>query len=271
MDIKNSRPIIAIDEEKCDGCGLCVPGCAEGAIQIVNSKAKLIDENRCDGLGHCLGHCPRGAITIIERGAAAPKHHAGHIAAAHSAGTNLAATHTAASHHAATHPVASHHAATPGTMACGCPGAAERRLTPKPAVAAAPRLHAHDPAASRSQLGHWPVQLHLLPIESSVWDDADVLIAADCVGFAMPDFHDRLLAGKTLAIGCPKLDEIGIYAEKLQMIFERHEIRSVTVAHMEVPCCASLVTAVRKALDGAGRGATRFTTITVGVDGVIKA
>jgi NAD-dependent dihydropyrimidine dehydrogenase PreA subunit len=194
MATRLMRAIVKIDEERCDGCGACVPSCAEGAIRVIDGKARLVADHLCDGLGNCLGTCPRGAITI------------------------------------------------------------EQRTAP----------------SGPSRLGHWPVQLHLLPVESHLWQDADVLIAADCVGFAMPDFHSSLLAGKTLAVGCPKLDDVAGYADKLTQVFARNRVRSVTVAHMEVPCCTGIVAAVRQALAQAGCADLPLRDVTVGVDGSIQ-
>lgn len=233
---RGARKIVLIDEEKCDGCGVCVPGCAEGAIQVIDGKARLVSENLCDGLGNCLGTCPRGAITIEER----PADEFDEAAVA----AHLTAI------------------ASP-PMPCGCPGSQARILAP-PARAAQPT------DARASQLGHWPVQLHLVPTQGQIWQDADVLIAADCVGFAMPDFHERLLSGKTLAVGCPKLDDTAPYVQKLATIFAGNAIRSVTVALMEVPCCTGLVMVVQQALSLAKRTDIPMRDLVIGVDGSIK-
>ncbi len=261
MSIKQMRAIVKIDEDKCDGCGLCVPSCAEGAIRIINGKARLVADNLCDGLGNCLGTCPRGAITIEQRAAEAFDEAAmhAHLARAGHESQAPAPLQTAAA--------AVAHAPD---AACGCPGAALRSLRPGAgAVTRGEPAPLPSPSAA-SRLGHWPVQLHLLPIQSHLWQDADVLIAADCVGFALPDFHGRLLAGKTLAVGCPKLDDVGAYAEKLAQVFARNSVRSVSVARMEVPCCAGIVAAVRQALDKAERTDLPLREITVGIDGSIQ-
>lgn len=261
-----TRKVVKIDENKCTGCGLCVPGCAEGAIQIIDGKARLVAENLCDGLGNCLGECPEGAITIEERPADAfdPK---------------AVEKHLAGQGHAKQHA----HGGCPGTMlrmlgaqrtgqgrgATGCPSAAPRKLAPRAGAAvAADSTAAAAPAVS--QLGQWPVQLALVPTGGPIWQDADVLIAADCVPFAMPDFHARLLAGKTLAIACPKLDDVEPYIEKLAEIFANNTVRSITVAHMEVPCCGGIVYAVNEALDRAGRKDLPAMDITVGIDGTVQ-
>ena len=254
-----TRKIVKIDEDRCNGCGLCVPKCAEGAIQIIDGKARLMADNLCDGLGNCLGTCPEDAITIEERPADAFDEEA------------------VARHLQQEAPGASHPAA-------GCPGAALRTLSEGAASAPpggcpgtmARKLDAPDapgPAAVTdrpSRLRHWPVQLALLPVRGEIWQDADVLIAADCVPAVMPDFHDQLLAGKTLAVGCPKLDDIQPYVEKLTRVFAANNIRSVTVAHMEVPCCSGIVHAVQTALEQAGRNDVGTRDVTVGIDGTIQ-
>lgn len=218
-ETQSVRKIVHIDPDKCDGCGACVPSCAEGAIQIIGGKARLKADNLCDGLGNCLGECPRGAITIEERPAEEFDENAGraHLRADVSAPTATA-------------------------------GAKEGRP---------------------SQLAQWPVQLALVPTAGPMWQDADVLISADCVPFALAGFHEQLLAGKTLAIACPKLDDTGPYVEKLAAIFSRNSIRSITVAHMEVPCCTGIVYAVREALDRAGRADIPLHDVTVGIEGGI--
>ncbi len=236
------RKIILIDEDKCDGCGACVPGCAEGAIEIIDGKARLVKEVYCDGLGACLGECPTGALTIEEREADAFDPAA-------------VAEHLTAGVQAAPAPV----------MAGGCPGARLRKLQP------APPATSPDATARPSQLSHWPVQLALVPPTGAIWEGADVLISADCVAFAMPDFNERLLAGKTLAVACPKLDDVAPYVEKLSAIFAHNDIKSITVAHMEVPCCSGIVRAVAAALSQSGRTDIPVTDVTVGIDGQIQA
>lgn len=236
------RKIVRIDEDLCNGCGLCVPSCAEGAIKIINGKAKLIADNLCDGLGNCLGECPMDAISIEERPAEAFDEEA--------VEKRLAAE-------------SDKPAAPP---AGGCPGSMMRMMQPKPA---APRADA--PAGARnSQLGQWPVQLTLVPTTGPMWQEADVLIAADCVPFAMPDFHETLLAGKSLAIACPKLDNAGPYVEKLTQIFANNTIQSVTIAHMQVPCCSGIVRAVQEALARSGRDDIHVEDVTVAIDGTTQ-
>lgn len=248
-----TRKIVRIDEEKCDGCGLCIPSCAEGALKIINGKAKLVADKLCDGLGACLGHCPRGAIIIEERPADAFDESAVH---AHLESRPAAAPCPSLA------PLAHHHHDHDHG---GCPGSRLRVLMPQAPLSPAPA----DSGPRTSQLRQWPVQLSLLPVSGRVWQDADVLIAADCVPFACAEFHERLLAGKTLAIACPKLDDVSFYVAKLNQIFASNSIRSITIAHMQVPCCSGIVRAVQMALMQAGREDIPVTDITIGIDGSI--
>jgi NAD-dependent dihydropyrimidine dehydrogenase PreA subunit len=250
------RKIVRIDEEKCDGCGLCVPNCAEGALRIINGKARLVAENLCDGLGACLGECPKGAITVEERAAdefdeGAVKEHL--HARKHGTGamSPLMTPALAPARHV--------------RHGGGCPGSRARLMqVAEQADETAPQEQ------RKSRLGQWPVQLALVPTEGPMWQDADVLIAADCVAFAYAEFHEKMLKGKRLAIACPKLDDVGPYVEKLARIFARNSIRSITVAHMEVPCCGGIVRAVQMALAQAGRTDLPVRDVTVGVDGSLR-
>ena len=251
-----TRKIVHIDEDKCDGCGLCVPNCAEGAIKIINGKAKLVADNLCDGLGACLGHCPQGAITIEERPADAfdeqAVHHHLHAPAAPAKPAPAPAPTPAPAHQ--------HHSG-------GCPGSRMRVLPTAPRPMQPSPARPAGPGASR--LSQWPVQLALVPTGGPIWQDADVLIAADCVPFAYPDFHEKMLAGKRLAIACPKLDDVRPYVEKLAQIFANNSIRSVTVAHMQVPCCSGIVRVVHMALAMSGKTDIELHDITIGIDGQI--
>ena len=244
---KRMRKIVRIDEDKCDGCGLCVPDCAEGAIQIVDGKARLAAENLCDGLGNCLGACPNDAIVIEERPADDFDEAAVRARLAQSA------------------------AHKPDGPPRGCPGSMMRKLNRGTFPGGVALPGAGEGAVRPSCLGHWPVQLALLPVSGDIWHDADVLIAADCVGFAMPDFQDRLLAGekKTLAIACPKLDDVEPYIEKLASIFTGNAIRSLTVAHMEVPCCGGIVALTSEALRRSGRTDLALRDVTVRISGSV--
>ncbi len=221
------RKIVQIDETKCDGCGVCVPSCAEGAIQIVDGKARLVSDVYCDGLGACLGECPQGAITIVEREATAFDETAAHRHVAQLRQPKAAA------------------APLPG----GCPGknVQDLRLSVLPSPSAATSA----PAAP-SALGNWPIQLHLVPPGAPFLKDADLLLVSDCVPFALADFHERYLQGRPVVIACPKLDSTQPYVEKLAAMFRLASIRSLTVVHMEVPCCLGLVRIAQAARQAAG-------------------
>jgi len=240
LTLKRTRKIVHIDEEKCNGCGDCVPSCAEGAIKIINGKARLLADNLCDGLGACLGHCPMDAIRVEERPAddfdeLAVAKHLGHAA---KPDEKPVMAETAAKHQPTFTPMPTH---------AGCPGSRMQSFAARPAAAAA------TTANRPSQIRQWPIQLALLPVQAPIWQDADVLFAADCIPFAYPDFHEKMLAGKTLAIACPKLDQTDAYIQKLAMIVKNNNIRSITIARMEVPCCGGLVRIVNSALQLANR------------------
>lgn len=209
-----TRVVVHINEDLCNGCGECVPSCAEGAIQIIDGKARLVGDNLCDGLGACLGHCPLGAITLEEREAAAFDEQA---VERHLAGQRTA-----------------------------CPGLRKWDLESVLTDAPIP------PPADLPGLRNFPIQLHLVNPGASFFRDADLLIAADCVAFAMPSFHDALVGARTVVIGCPKLDDAGAYIERLAAIFRTGRPRSLTVARMEVPCCGGLNQIVRLAQQDAG-------------------
>ena len=244
---KIMRKVVKIDEDKCNGCGDCVPSCAEGAIKIIHGKARLVADNLCDGLGACLGHCPMDAITVEERLADDFDDKAVH-----------ARQHPSFTPAPAPAPMMPHHA--------GCPGSRLQFRPPTSTPAAAPDSVSSTP----SMLRQWPVQLTLLPPQGPIWQNVDVLLAADCVPFAYPQFHQTMLAGKTLAIACPKLDDVEPYIEKLGVIFANNSIRSVTVARMEVPCCGGLTRLVQLALQRSGRQDIPFKEITVGINGQLK-
>jgi NAD-dependent dihydropyrimidine dehydrogenase PreA subunit len=274
-----TRKIVKIDETQCNGCGLCIPNCAEGAIRIVDGKARLLADKLCDGLGACLGHCPQDAIVIEERPADEFNEHAVEQRRREQVAKELQVVTpepTDAKPQAEEKP-------------CGCPGARMRMLNPGPRIGENGDRHRFQttksesvpvfpdaaPVSRPSMLGHWPVQLALLPAGGPVWQDADVLICADCVPFAFPEFHEMLLTGpdgngRTVAIACPKLDDIGQHTEKLAAIFAGNNIRSITVAHMEVPCCGGIVRAVAEALKQAGRTDIPVLDVTVGIDGTMK-
>ena len=232
------RKIVHIDQDKCDGCGLCVPSCAEGAITIVEGKAQISADNLCDGLGACLGDCPRDAITIIEREADEFDEEA---VEKHLESKGLAAP---AKHHGGQgHGHGGGHGHAHGG---GCPGSRVQSFAPAPASPA--------PAAGpvQSQLAQWPVQLHLVPVTAPYFKDAELLITADCVPFAYAGYHQDFLAGKAVVIGCPKLDDNNAYLNKLTELFKVSGIKGITVLRMEVPCCGGIVMAARQALAASG-------------------
>lgn len=233
-----TRKIVQIDEDKCNGCGECIPNCPEGALRIVDGKARLVSDTHCDGLGACLGTCPQDAISIVEREA----EEFDEEAVAERMG-----------HEEAGHP---HHGA--------CPGAA---LMEFPEAAAHTR-HKHN-GPHETALSQWPVQLDLVPADAPLFDGADLLLAADCVPFAMADFHDRLLAGRKVLVGCPKLDDAARYEEKLTAILRQHHVKSLTVAHVEVPCCFGLMELAKRAVQ-ASDSDVPVEEIVVSIRGEIK-
>ncbi len=226
--MKIKRKIIEIDEVKCDGCGQCVPSCAEGAIQIVAGKARLAAEKYCDGLGACLGDCPNDALHVVEREADDFDEKA----------------------------VEQHLAAIPSVpppeaplMACGCPSSQIQNFA-KPAcheAAARPGASAPTPSA----LSHWPVQIKLVPPTAPFLKGADLLVAADCTPFAYPDLHRDFLRGKVLMVGCPKFDDAEAYVQKFTDVFKMAGVKSVTVLTMEVPCCQGLPVIVKRGMAAA--------------------
>lgn len=268
------RQIIRIDEDKCDGCGVCVDGCPEGALQMIDGKARLISEITCDGLGACIGECPQGAITVEQREAAPYDERAtldnllpkgantlkAHLKHLHQHGQTTFLTQALAY-------LQELQVAVPDykekTMECGCPGSAPRDLS-RPAT----EVPAAGPAPAQvSQLSQWPVQLHLVSPLNPVFAGADVLLAADCVPFAMADFHANWLAGKKLAIACPKLDQgQEIYLDKLTALVRDARINTLTVMIMEVPCCGGLLRLAQAAVERAGRKVP-IKAVVVGVRG----
>lgn len=252
MIAKQSRKIVRIDESKCNGCGDCVPNCAEGAIRITNGKARLVAEKLCDGLGACLGHCPMNAIAVEERPAEEFDEAAVH-------------QHLRISSSAPSAPVPPVFTVSPVRQAPtgGCPGS---RMQMFHVEQNKPQTEASQPSALRQ----WPVQLKLLRAEAPMWDNADILLAADCAAFACGDFHGKLLPDKALAIACPKLDERSDYIHKLAAIFSSHNIRSITIARMEVPCCSGLTAMVRQAMELAHRPGIPVKEITITLRGQVQ-
>ena len=228
------RKIIHIDEDVCNGCGLCVDACHEGAIGLINGKAKLLRDDYCDGLGDCLPACPTGAITFVEREAAAYDEQAVQENRRQNA-----------------QPAAPH----------GCPGHAVKRFQRSSSPLSA------SSQEEESQLAQWPCQIKLAPVKAPYFQGAKLLIAADCTAFAYASFHQRFMRGKVTLVGCPKLDSVD-YSEKLTEILRENEIQSVTVLRMEVPCCGGIEYAAKEALKASGRSIP-CQVVTIGINGTI--
>jgi ferredoxin len=227
--MRATRKIIEIDEERCDGCGQCVISCAEGAIQIIDGKAKLVSENYCDGLGACLGECPQGALRIVERTAEEfdPEAVERHLEATQKreAETKVIAT-----------------------MPCGCPSNELRTFE----ISCENANQPVSQSASVSALSHWPVQIRLVPANAPFLKGADLLVAADCTPVAYSNFHRDFIRGRVVLLGCPKFDDKAEYVKKFAEIFRTAKIKSVAVVEMEVPCCSALPAIVRKGMENSG-------------------
>ncbi len=230
------RKIIKIDEEKCNGCGLCAAACHEGAIEMVNGKAKLTREDYCDGLGDCLPACPTNAISFEER--EAPAYNEAAVLEAKAQKTEK-----------------------PAKLPCGCPGTNSKFIKRESSTCAVPS------ANITSRLSQWPVQIKLVPVNASYFENANLLVAADCTAFAYGNFHNDFIRNHITLIGCPKLDE-GDYAEKLTQIICNNNIKSVKVVRMEVPCCGGIENAVKRALMNSGKFIP-WQVVTVSTDGRI--
>ena len=233
------RRIIQIDKEKCNGCGACAQACHEGAIAMVDGKAKLMRDDYCDGLGDCLPACPTGAITFVEREAAAYDEQA----VMENKKKKMQKEGM--------------------TLPCGCPGSQSRQI--KHAEETHEEAHC---AARESQLSQWPVQIKLVPVNAPYFDGAKLLIAADCTAYAYAAFHERFIRGQITLVGCPKLDSVD-YSEKLTEIIRENNIKSVTVVRMEVPCCGGLERAAITALKNSGKFIP-WQVVTVTLDGRLK-
>ena len=233
------RKIIHIDEEKCNGCGACAKACHEGAIGMVNGKARLMRDDYCDGLGDCLPACPTGAITFVEREAAAYDEAA--VQQSKQAKMNRQGE----------------------PLPCGCPGTQSRSIEHKDCDCGAHEAHGEMP----SRLSQWPVQIKLAPVNAPYFNGAKLLIAADCTAYAFAAFHERFIKGHVTLVGCPKLDGVD-YAEKLTAIIKGNDVKSVTVVRMEVPCCGGLESAAKTALKNSGKFIP-WQVVTISTDGRI--
>ena len=272
------RKIIKIDEDKCNGCGLCIPNCPEGALQIIDGKARLVSDLFCDGLGACIGHCPQDAINIEER-EAGPYGEKEVMANIVKQGKNTIIAHLS---HLKEHNEFGYlkeamdylkekgvkinleeiaHAVHSGTGG-GCPGSrmVDSRKKEKPEKGEV------SSRKNESQLETWPVQLKLVPAFAPFLNGADILIAADCVPFAYADFHEDLLKGRILLVGCPKLDDVSYYKEKISQIIKNNDIKSITYAHMEVPCCFGLLPVIKEAISESGKK-INFKDVNISVKG----
>lgn len=234
------RKIIKIDEEKCNGCGLCVEACHEEAIGMVNGKAKLLRDDYCDGLGDCLPTCPTNAISFEYREAAEYDE-------------------------AAVKAKMEAKKAQKKTLACGCPGSQSKSINRE--VSNSTSISNDIVEIKGSQLNQWPVQIKLVPTNASYLKNASLLIAADCTAYAYGNFHNKFMKNKVTLIGCPKLDEVD-YAEKLTEILKENDIKNIVVTRMEVPCCGGIVNAVKTALQNSGK-MIPWQIVTISVDGKI--
>ena len=237
MTTTTIRKIIKIDEEKCDGCGVCVPACVEGALQIIDGKAKLLSETYCDGLGACLGECPQGAITIEER-------------VAEEFDEDATKLHLEEEEH---------------ELPCGCPSATVAQFERQESAG----ITSGEVTRQQSMLSHWPVQLTLVPSAAPFLQGADLLLVADCVPLAYAGFHQDFIKDHTILVACPKLDDFQAHLEKLTDILSHASVKSLTVVHMEVPCCSGLVHMVRQAMQLADQDIP-LKEVTIGVKGDLK-
>ncbi len=287
--MKTKRRIINVDEDKCDGCGACATGCHEGALLVIDGKARLVSDLLCDGLGACIGDCPRGAIRIEER-AAEPydeakvmegmvkhgpgtiKAHLEHLAG-HGQKTLLAQALAYLKARGISSPMEEEMSRNEkngqrhgGNGPCGCPG--ERTMDFREEGGPGAEEGAGE---AKSQLRQWPVQLHLISPQAPYFRKADLLVAADCTAYAYGDFHEDFIKGRAMVVACPKLDDgLEVYEEKLRALIEDAGVNTITVAQMEVPCCGGLLSLVKRAAEAAGRRVP-VKRVVVGVQGGIKS
>ena len=256
--MKVMRKMVHIDEEKCDGCGLCIPSCAEGALQIIDGKAKLVSDVYCDGLGACLGDCPQDAISMVEREAeqydevAVEKHLADSKPEEKSA--------CGCSSHAQPVKAAPVHT--------GCPGMAVKSIDRSSGSCCSSKPTEDEGQPIQSELTNWPVQITLMPPVAPYLNNAKLLIAADCVPLAYGDFHRKFIKGRVAIMGCPKLDDGQAYIEKLTMAFANNNIQDLVVPYMEVPCCGGLLHIITEAVKLSGKSFP-VTFVQIGINGTI--
>lgn len=269
------RKIITIDESKCDGCGHCVPECHEGALQIIDGKARLISDLFCDGLGSCLGHCPQGALEIVER-EAEPYNESKVMDYIVRGGANVIKAHlehlidhneldfvTEAIEYLNEHNIPIPDLKKDKVQHSGCPGSAEISFENKI------ESENEDGGTRPSHLTQWPIQLHLVSPQANYYRNSDLLLAADCCGFAYPDFHKDFLKSKSLAIACPKLDSNkNVYLEKLTEMINNSSLKSITVLIMQVPCCSGLLQLAQQAIDVSERDIPLHLKV-IGIDGTV--
>lgn len=251
------RRIITIDEDRCNGCGLCADACHEGAIGMVDGKAKLLRDDYCDGLGDCLPACPTNAISFEEREAAAYDEAAVKANMLKTGKSQPAGGCPGSRAHTIQH--------EEKPLPCGCPGSSAKAIERDESTAEIPANESSHSAVSR--LNQWPVQIKLVPVNAPYFDGAKLLIAADCTAFSYGDFHERFIKNHITLIGCPKLDE-GDYSEKLTAIIKSNNIKSVTVVRMEVPCCGGIANAAVTALQNSGK-MIPWQIVTISTDGGI--
>jgi ferredoxin len=254
------RKIIKIDEDKCNGCGLCVTACHEGAIALVDGKAKLMRDDYCDGLGNCLPVCPVAAISFEEREAGVFDENAVKANMENKGGAECGCPGTKAKLIRPMPKAAKGLDDNQEPLACGCPGTESKLIT----RAAAGLV---QPPATESQLSQWPVQIKLVPVNASYFENSNLLVAADCSAYAYGGFHERFIKNRVTLIGCPKLDD-NDYPEKLTEILKQNNIKSVTVVRMEVPCCGGIENAVRTALQNCGK-LIPWQIVTISTDGKV--
>ena len=255
------RPIVEIDRDKCNGCGLCTTACAEGALILDDyNKAVLVKDIYCDGLGACLDVCPVGALKVTEKEAEAYDSEKTYEHVKDIRGEKLAWE---------VHGVEKGKAKEGGKLPCGCPSSLEREIVRNEVPADVVNGTAHTSSRPRSELTQWPIQLHLVSSANPAFNKADILIAADCTAFSLGSFHQNLLKGKKLVIACPKLDDVSGYIDKLTDIIKNNVIYSITVAIMSVPCCSGLMRIVEEAVEKAGKDIA-IKKVVIGIEGDLK-